>query len=939
MKKENVQAKYNFVANGSFTTNLEGWIISDRQKVTRQTGRWQGQMIGFLSAVNEGTGSQTITLAPLPRPTPGRAYYRLFFSYEAIFGAPCKVRITPGRGGEVEYDLLPSLKVDTVRQPNPDEPLADPQFREFAETIELLPEEDTVTVEFISPKNDEIGSPRGLRVAFVRVELLLENLVLESKTIDGIVLHPDEKLHLCLGAQGDDAHKVTLQPAADSVWRKTAVSLKVESGDIDPQGIVTAQPSWGREQPIDDPWEISSAGVDEDEEFTHELSVSNQYTADTYPLAAVSGHFRLDVIALQEAAYFPVIDLNQKVELRVRVESHYTRRAMANREVTWVLFSPEGDTELLKDFSDANGEATYRFTPDTAGDIKIVARVDSHYHKEAARYEFLFVALQEDPWLEATFALDSLTPFIWGDEDAYPCRGDTHAVMLAFPGDHALAGTDLMLHWSGNDTPEGLGVEFSPNLDTWDPIQGPGVTWNMSCENRRNGEFRFRVSCSKLLEASPFQVLKLAHNRLAVQATRESTRFPVVDGPAIQLAVQIVSTVAGVGGVSEVDVEWTLDGDAVTLQTGAEGWCEYQFEPLTEGPFKVDAKAVSYYENKDVGYSFTGAVLGEDPWNALATVTLDGRPSGQTGLVCIRGADPVDLRIMPIGETLVGEEISLGLVSEVEEDLDFHVDPPIASKRVLTDAGLVWQVHSASAISARFQLHVRHEQLPDYVLPGLLLSPTLAGEGTLTFDERPLAPDSTVYPCLGANHTLKFVPKPLSPLTSLLVAAKWTGPSDHGLDLTLDPPAGAERELGSVGLEWTLDALLSTLPGQSGLSLEFPQVAFTYPPMLLSLGDNRVAIEEIREASFDPQVGETVFLELQVKSFHTKLAVQSLAVSFEHGDITEAVPTNATGWARFPFTATQPGTVAVVATVPSPYDGDKTHTFHIKVLAAAVRSI
>ncbi|AWM93938.1 hypothetical protein DJ564_25740 [Pseudomonas sp. 31-12] len=893
MNKENVQANHNFVVNGSFTTSLEGWTISDSRKVTRQTGRWQGQTIGFLSAVNEGTASQTITLARLPRPTPGRADYKLFFLYEAIDRAQCKVEITPGLGGTVEYPLLPSLKVETGQQLDPDEPLEDPEFRAFEEPITLEHGEKTVTFKFITPENEEVGKPGGLRVAFVRVELLLEELDLLSMTIDGIVLRPDEKLHLCLGAQGDNAHKVTLQRAVNSVWRKTAVSLRVESDDIDPKGIVTAQPSWGDEQLIDYPWRISSVGVDEDAVFTHELSVRSQYTAETYPLTAVSGHFRLDVVPLQEAAYYPVIDLMQSVELRVRVESHYTRRAMANREVTWVLYSPEGDTELQKDFSDENGEATYLFTPDTAGDIKIVAHVDSHYHKEAATYEFLFVALQKDPWLDATFALDSLTPFIWGDQDAYPCRGDTHAVTLAFPGGHAFVGAELMLQWFGG-SPEELGMEFNPRLDTWNRIEGPGRKWDMSCGNVRDSEFRFRVSCSKLLEASPFQTLKLAHNKLAVGDTRESSRFPVVDGPATELAIQIMSTVPGVGGVADIDVDWLYDRKKETLLTGLGGWCEYSFSPGMEGPFEVNTKAVSHYDSKNIGHRFTGIVLGEEPWNALATVTLNGRPSGQTGLVCIRGAGPVELRIMPIGETLVDEEISLDLVSEEEEDLDFCVVPPMADPRVLTGAGLVWRVHSTSAISARFQLHVRHDQLPDYVLPGLLLSPTLEGEGALSFDGHTLDPRSTFYPCLGAFHRLKFVPKTRSPLTSLLVAAKWNDPSGNALDLTLDPPEGEEKELGSGGLEWMLNAILSTMPGQSGLSLDFPQVRFTYPQMLLSLGDNRVNIEEIREASFDPEVGQTVLLELQVKSFHTKLAVQSLAVSFELGDTQEVVRTDAT---------------------------------------------
>ncbi|MHC8345709.1 hypothetical protein [Pseudomonas sp. RT6P73] len=938
MKKENVKARHNFFVNGDFTNSLQGWVINDRLKVTRQTGRWEGQTIGFLYAVNKGTAKQEVELALLPRPTLGRADYKVFFLYEAIYGAECTVRITPGLGGELDYPLLPSLKVETDQEPDPDAPLADPEFRAFEEMIALDPQESTVTFEFITPKNDDIGSPRGLRVAFVRLELLLEPLTLDSVTIDQKVLAPDEQIRLCFGAQY--AHSVTLQLATGSVWRGTAASWLVENEVVDPKDMLQAQPSWGQEQSIDAPWQIGCAPVDEDTQIHHNLMVRSQYTADTYLLNAVSGHFKLDVVLLQEPTYYPVIGLNQSVELRVRVESHYTRRAMANREVTWTLLGsrPEDDIVLLKVPSDANGEATYTYTPDVEGGYEIVASVDSHY--QGGKYAFQGVALQDDPWLTTKFSLDSLTPFIWGSKDAYPCRGDTHAVKLAFDNIDALVGTELKLEWSGNDTPGGLGVEFTPELDTWNIIREPGLTWSMSCENRRNSEFRFRVSCSKLLEASPFQTLKLAHNKLAVEATRESTRFPVVGGPSIQLAIQIVSTVPGVGGVSEVDVKWTQGTDTETLQTGAEGWCERPFEPRKEGPFAIEAEAVSFYDCREVKHTFTGTVLGEEPWSALATVTLAGKPSGDTGLVCIRDKAPVALLIMPIGEALVDQEISLELVGDREEDLAFHVDPPMADRRKLTEDGLVWRVHSTSEVSARFQLRVLHDQLPNYELPGLLLSSTLEGEGELTFDGRTLEPESTLYPCLGAYHRLKFVPKPASPLISLMAAAKWNDPSGTVLDLTLDPAEGEERALGSVGLEWALDAYLGNESGQSGLSLDFAQVALIYPPLPVLLGHNRVEIAGIREASFDPEVGQTVFLELQVKSYYTKLAVQSLAVSFEHGGIPEVVRTGATGWASFAFTATQPGNVVVKTTASSPYDGaDLSHTFHIKVLAAVARPL
>ncbi|MHC8337911.1 hypothetical protein [Pseudomonas sp. HLT2-19-2] len=582
MNDENIYANHNFIINGDFLESLDGWEVNDERKVTRQDGQWCGESVGFMNAANMGEGDQTITLALFPRPDPGKAEYKLIFHYEAVSGAVGTLRINPGLGGEKDLILAPSLEADSEPALDPDD-LLELNLAKYSHLLKLEPTEETVKFTVISPDNGEPGKSGAVRVAFVRVELLLEPLRLTEVTIDGEPQIPTESLHLCFGAK----HNVVLQLAADNAWMNTQAGLLVNGGESDPDNILSALPQWGREQLISDPWTIACAGIDEDREVERTLAVRSQYTADTYPLDAVCGHFQLDVIALREAAHYPVIDLNQSVDLRVRVESHYTKTPLANREVTWTLKVPDGeDIELLRAFSGENGEADFTWTPDTKGDWEIVTSVDSHYKKEDARYAFKVRVLKEDPWLSATFELDDLTHGpIWGSAAGYPCRGGTHEVKLAFPPSHLLADTDLALHWKEEgDTPEGLGIVFAPELDATNPIDGLGLTWNMACENRRDSHFELSVRCSKLLEASPVQRMELAHNWLSVADESQSSRFPFVGGPSVMLGVQIQSVVSGVGTVPEVAVKWHIDGeDDVVLLTGEDGWCEFPFKPEKGG--------------------------------------------------------------------------------------------------------------------------------------------------------------------------------------------------------------------------------------------------------------------------------------------------------------------------------------------------------------------
>ncbi|MHC8409920.1 hypothetical protein ACYZTR_07030 [Pseudomonas sp. Hz4] len=929
MNRKMLRRNDNFIFNGDFLESLTpSWTISDRTKVVRSTGLWHDEKVWFMEAVNEGEGSQEIILAVLPRPTPERAVYRLSFMYEVYGGKNAKVRIKPSLSDTVEIPLV-SSRAERGQPPAPDV-LLDLHLVLFSEEIALDPKEDKVTVTFVSASKfpEDWG---GTRIAFVAVQLELEPLELHTITIDGEPMPASEPLRLCAGANGVNAHAITFNAAANSVWRETRASLQVSNGNDDPTDMLRALPPWDSEQLIESNWKISCAPLEMDTDIPHNLSLLSQYTAERYEIPAVSGHFRLDVIAVEEVAFYPVIDLAQSVTLCVRVESHYMKLPLANREVIWTLKDGLVDVEVGRSFSDAEGETCLEWTPTMAGNWELTASVDSYYSKQDARFVFPVRALQSDPWLGATFKLDDWADDpVWGEETGYPCRGATHKVTVTFPAGHPLDGTDLALHWSGDDTPEGLGVGIAPALESLNPLEGSGLTWYMACENRRDSQFNLSVRCSKLLETSPLQVMALAHNWLAIVDSRQSTKFPVVKGFPVRLAIQIRSEVPDVGTLPDIEVKWHVELEEVTLSTGEDGWSEFQFSPDQEGDFSTEAKVSSPYDRNELVKRFTLKVLGENPWQQLAIVTLADRPPLPIGLVCFRDNEEAELRVVSIDDALVDEGIWLSIEGDEGADLALVSDPPLEEARTMPVDGLTWRLKSNALASARFTLSIHHKELSTLELAGLLLSRALEGEGTLQLDGQELAISSSIYPCLGAEHTLKFIPKSFSPLTGLHLSAKNTG---EALGMKLTPEAA--RDLISAGLQWDLDCRTSPAPGATALALDLGQLPLEYPLRPLLLGHNRIEIVDVREATFDPQVGESVLLELKVQSFYTKRPVKDVRVSFQYGDIAEEQPTEETGWARFRFFPTESGDAQVIAKVPSIYDGPDafpTHTFNVKVL-------
>ncbi|WP_248742573.1 MULTISPECIES: hypothetical protein [unclassified Pseudomonas] len=907
---------HNFLVNGDFINDLVPWETNDLGSVNHNIDKWNGNDVHLMVAKNLGEGWQEIVLPDKPRPKAGKAVYWLHFWYEAtglLPGAYGTVRITGAESGQTNLELVNSLRVPTEEEPQ------DVYLNNWKEELRLVGSERKIEVRVISPSNGGIG-PGAVRFTRAEVLLLLEDLVLSGLTVDRVAQVMGE-IRLCIG--GTQVLEFSVE--SGSAWHETEAGLV---RIVDTDDLLRAVPAMEQEQSIDGAWQLSCKDTREDTQVIATLAIRSKYTAELYELTVICDHFWLDIIAVEEPWFFPVIDLAQSVRLIVQVLNHFTRMPLANRKVTFKL----GGTVLLEQDSDADGKVTFSWLPNTSGNHEIKASVESYYRPDEALYTFRIRAIQSDPWETFALRLDELPEGKWGSSTTYVNRGASH-VMTARFSDGVLNETLLTMEFPGDETPEYVGIAITPDTQ---PVDGGNVSWNVVCENRRNGEVSLLLKCSKLLLASPLLKLNLGHHWLSIVDPKVLTKFPVAGGPDVRLSARIESRVPGVGGVQNVTTYWSDNGEPETTEpTGPGGNIQTSFEPGLEGDSEVILRVANSYDGVDGRHAYKFQVFGESPWAQLAKVTLDGREQGRVGLICFRDVEAVPLIIEPVGELLIEEDFSINLSSE-GADLEFQVFPDPATPRKMPAGGLIYMVSSVSQFSAFFSLQVRHHSedpdsgLPPYDLEGRLISTVLSEEGELKLDDRALAPGESIPACLGALHTLQFVPLTQSPMVGLAMSATLQDGDDLGMKLT----AKDHEPVTIPGKKWELDARASTEKGVQGIVFTLDEAGFGYPPVVLPLAHNRI-LAQAEGPDVDLEVGQSTWLYLIAYSFYSNEPVSTLPVTFENEDDVKTVPTNESGEARYLYTAKASGTFQVTATSDSPYDADpQVKTFNVLVIGS-----
>lgn len=97
-------------------------------------------------------------------------------------------------------------------------------------------------------------------------------------------------------------------------------------------------------------------------------------------------------------------------------------------------------------------------------------------------------------------------------------------------------------------------------------------------------------------------------------------------------------------------------------------------------------------------------------------------------------------------------------------------------------------------------------------------------------------------------------------------------------------------------------------------------------------------IVEVEDASYDPEVGQSVRLAVRVATVDTGVAIANANVVFEAlpGPVQVRVTTDSEGWAAFVYKATAQGNTQVTALVEGSQSKTASHTFDVMVVKAGV---
>lgn len=920
MSEPVIQANKNLLRNGDFSQALKEWTSNNTgfRAITEES--FDGERVRILDLSNAGGVSQEIAV---PKTPGASARYTLSFLCQTLHVESGWLRIFKDEQALCAIELKPDparhLQDDLARLAA-GQPLAfEPTPYELNLDV-LVVAEDTLRFEIISPKNEPADYYSKVRITRLNVQLHLDPLTLQTVQLDEQSLSADSTVYLCLGATDSQAHKLIFMPPPDNAWDGTQASLTL---DGNPQEAIIITPSEDIEQLLTEHWMLDCPVLGDEDRYSLTLNLLNRYASAPYKIAVSLGHHRLKFRQTLEAAYYPILEYEQRVRLGVRVASYYTAQFLAGLTVNW---SVSGQGVKSASVTDDEGWAYYDFVPAVVGEAIIEASVESRYYATGvATEQFTVRVLATDPWRDLRAVVDD-GETAW-DAQGYPNRGSEYELKVRVPAGSPLLKTELSLCWTG-DSHAQLGVEVAPLLESPVPVDTGDVVWTLNSEDELDGKFELSLVCSKLLRPSPWKPMSLARNKVKVGDVREANKSPVVDEQeSVLLRLQVLHDTAGPEEVpvSNALVDWHTPEGLIAARSGADGWASLLYTPKAAGDLQVTADIKAHPEAEAVTQAFDVHAIETSPWKQQIEILLDDVPVefNSLGVVCRPGQSHT-LNVRPRTDSQwLDRKVSLHWRHDQAPDIglrpsDLEIGKPLAKE------GVQWTlVVTAQGISSLFDLELRLEGLGVVrALPGRLLSADLNKEVSLLLDQvRIQMNDEALYPCLGAVHRFNVLPNGLSPLVGLQTRLTWQLDSPEELEATICPALDEPQVLTDGGAVWELNFSRSEQSGRFELTLELPQLKFraTRKPMVLH--HNKVRIHVMREPAVDPVVNQVpAHLWVQILSHFTGRPVADVPVKWWLGANGDTVRTDDEGWSGYAFAPEKADTYTVIALVENFFD-------------------
>ncbi|MBN3863864.1 hypothetical protein HCU66_16620 [Pseudomonas frederiksbergensis] len=912
-----IDTDHSFVKNGDQTEGFDHWDDVSTQGERGLRGDWWGDVYVMIMTLADLAAVRQTMKVPIAQQADAR--YRVRVLYENTYPSSAG-QVVVNKKGSIDTFVIP-LPAKSGAQ------AADPLAVDLTEVEEELPDRldlqagDELELKFCSPKKiPGDGGSAEIRLTGIWLKLSLPPLELVAFSIDGRHFTPADVLPLCLGATGDQSHGISFEKSSASGWDEGSLWLYGN-----PLGAITGEPDLGKTQLINLPWwlDCPNLGGDEPNELT--MKIHSKYTAQPYPLRVSLGHHLLELIALKQAETHPVIEYGESVELQVQVRSVYTQAPVV-REVIWRI-EGEGKTILHRAPTDAQGRATYPYTPTEAGLSRITASVVSPLSENGeATHTFDVLAFATDPLKTLQARFDDGPPALWGEKTRYPERGESFRIYLDIPADHPLHDAEFFLFWGEGDLPADLGATALPDFGHPAVVVGGSVLWTLNFGGSRDGFFGLVIGCSRLQRPSRSNAMSLAYNRVEIGETWGPNKSPVVDeGDVVTCAVQVQRSDRQ--PVSNVEVRFETPVGSVKSLTGVDGWASVDHQPDNADESVITARVQRHEDAPVLEHPFSVKTLPVSSWKGQVTFTLDGKPIDRVvqGVICRRGRTH-RLRIDPVeGSSFIGKSIALDW-GEVEPLSGFEMDPQPGIPRTMGVDGLEWKITSGIDISGFSTLRFSSSHLTETrEFPLRLLASDLATEVRAMLDHVSAeSGNDTLFPCLWAKHQLVLMPHGISALHGLPMKSDIT-PLPPGMvavpPLSTDvvmTAGGARRELdftnSSDNAEMTLTK--TVVIGDELLTAQTP----------LNLDHNKIRVVAARGPAIDPVLSKDESVRLQAR-FYSAFADRPVPNARVGWQVGSGAPvdslTDVDGWAMYDARSTQAGLSEASATANNPFDQSK----------------
>ncbi|WP_223459577.1 hypothetical protein [Pseudomonas sp. GL-RE-19] len=422
---------------------------------------------------------------------------------------------------------------------------------------------------------------------------------------------------------------------------------------------------------------------------------------------------------------------------------------------------------------------------------------------------------------------------------------------------------------------------------------------------------------------SPTRTFEVVSTRLEIAEVEPVLAQPVVkEHESVLLRMQVVTAETWEGHAG-LEVRWLIDGkqeiQAITL-TDEHGWAEYRYAPDTVGVHQILADVSHENEGGITNGAFEVTALAENAWMRDFALYLNGQQidPGKGGLLMRRGmTHELELRINA-ASTVNGTTVTLDdLENAVSQGLLFT--PDLGVPQTIGSDGLRWSITTLLGEEGYFGLKLSSPNLPDWHVPGHLMSDDLVDEVEVQFDTfANKAFGETLYPCHGARHSITLRPKPGSQIVGQDVTLEWLGDDAEEHNITLSPAGDVPQKMGLNGVTWTLDCSNSHGDALFALQLKIAKWGFTSRALPMSLAHNKAWFSETEGPKDMGGTAHYYMYGVRVTSVFTGQPVVNTQVTVvKTGYEGYTTTTSSTGWVYVFYNLGQSAYFKLI----NPYDG------------------